>query len=454
MRIAPSSRLSRFRRGAVRAVALTLTLAAAGLAAYAQDGEDGEDGAGGKDPHAGGEAPPADPAAPPAKEPSMDDAMEQSDGKRVTSIRLPKEWKSVRYEGDDKTVIAVFQGPYTTRDSGQVVVSTAPDQARAILALTTSPGLDAASVKPGAGFAQGQADQPNLFSVIRTIEKDGVVFVVRALANPKSKDRARDIMGKMVESFKVTGKLPAPPAPKGLSAKKAGEYDCWTEGDKSKEGSVSKAVQLCGEGREVLAKALKGKPFDETRPLIRPYTDSSRYMDDSKAAFGEAPDRAGYDFDGRVLYVQTFKEGQDEYPWTLRYNGALQYAVQYFGGRAPSWVTVGLATYAAAGAGSGGKPQKLTAEILKKVKAESRAKQRLDEWMTGNVVASGDGSSEAMAWHWFFRHGSGKKWKKQYDSYIDGLRATGDAVAAKKVWDGTDFEEMRKEFENFLLRWE
>lgn len=454
MRIASPSRLARFRRGAVRAVALTLTLAAAGFAAYAQDGEDGEDGADGKDPHAGGENPPADPAAPPAKEPSMDDAMEQSDGKRITSIRLPKEWKSTRYDGDDKAVIAIFDGPYTTRDGGRVVISTAPDHSRAVLALTSNVGVDGATLKTGAGFAQAQVDQQKVFAVIRCVEKDGALFVVQVLANPKSKERAHEMMSKIVESFKVTGKVPAPPAPKGLSAKKAGDYDLWTEGDKSKEGAVSKAIQFCGEGREMLAKALKGKPFDEARPVIRPYTDSARYMEDSKVAFGEAPDRAGYDFDGRVLYVQTFKETQDEYPWTLRYAGALQYAAQYFGGRAPSWVTVGLATYGAAGAGSGGKPQKLNAEILKKVKEESRGKMRLDEWMTGNVVTTGDGSSEAMAWHWFFRHGSGKKWKKQYDAYIDGLRANGDLVAAKKVWEGTDFEEMRKEFENFLLRWE
>lgn len=454
MRIAPVSRLARFRRGAVRLLALSLTLSAAGFAAYAQDGEDGEDGADGGEGHPAGEAPPADPNAPGAKAPSMEDAMEQSDGKRLTSIRLPKDWKAVRYEGDDKTILALFDGPYTLRDGGRIEVSTAPDHGRALLALTSFPGLVVTTLKSGAGFAQAEVDQPNAFAVIRCIEKDGIVVTVKALANPVSKDRAREIATKMVESFKVTGKVAVPVAAKGLSMKKVGDYDAWSEGDKSKESSVAKAVAFCGEGREVLVKALKGKPFDETRPVIRPYTEASRYMDDAKAAFGEAPDRSAYDLEGRVLYVQTFKESQDEYPWTLRYTGALQYVVQYFGGRAPGWVTVGLATYGAAGATSGGKPQKLTAEVLKKAKEGNPAKQRLDEWMNMNVTTSGEGSYAPMAWHWFFRHGSGKKWKKQYDGYLDVLRATGDLVAAKKVWDGTDFEEMRKEFENFILRWE
>ena len=86
----------------------------------------------------------------------------------------------------------------------------------------------------------------------------------------------------------------------------------------------------------------------------------------------------------------------------------------------------------------------------------------IDEtWTHGVLVGGGSdvpdaaqGGAECYAWHFFFRHGGGKKWKKQYDAYFDSLRANGDAWAAAKAFDGADFAAMAKEFKEWASKWE
>ena len=63
-------------------------------------------------------------------------------------------------------------------------------------------------------------------------------------------------------------------------------------------------------------------------------------------------------------------------------------------------------------------------------------------------------ANELWAWHFFFRHGGGKKYRKAYEASLDALRATGDPVAARKAWEGTDFEAMTKDFRDWAAKWE
>ena len=63
-------------------------------------------------------------------------------------------------------------------------------------------------------------------------------------------------------------------------------------------------------------------------------------------------------------------------------------------------------------------------------------------------------ASELFAWQWFFRFGKGsRKYKKQFDGYIASLRETGDPVAARKAFDGVNFDEMQQEFKAWVADW-
>jgi hypothetical protein len=209
---------------------------------------------------------------------------------------------------------------------------------------------------------------------------------------------------------------------------------------------------------DVMAKALPGKPFDASRPTAFVFQNAVKYEEKLKAAVGVALKYADYDGVDRASMVELMSEEQKEHdPGVLR-AGAAQYVWQYFGGDTPPWISVGLAQYGQIMAGAGGKG-KLPADVLAKVKAGVAAgKRKLNEWFdvvsATEIVDTDQGANELFAWHAYFRTGRGvKKYKKQYDAYLQTLRDTGDPAAARKSFDGANFDEMLQDFKAWAADW-
>lgn len=439
--------------GSVRRTVVAASLAAlaalatfAGAPAGAQDGDEGD-----------GPAPPAEP-------PSMETAVEQRDGKGVLSVKLPKEWKSQKRDNPARGELASFTGPYTTQDAGAVflVVDTTSARAAATLAQILGTGkVQASEARSGPGWWEGatleDAGNPPLSKWVRCFEKDGHVYVVQVLAHRNSYERAKGIARQILDTAKVTGSFPREGIPKGWSSKKAGEFDVWTDG--SDAGKAAKPTSILSDVRSVLSKSVKGKPYDESRPVVKSYDDAGKFADDAKAIYGEAPRHAAWDPYSRSVMVKLLNVTMDDFPGEVRSNAARQWLFQYFGGRAPYWMETGLTAYGAIGAESGGKPQSPPKAAVQKAKsAVAAGKRNFDAWLAsagGSDVPDVEQAQwELWAWHQFIRHGAGKKYRKAYDASIDAVRATGDPAAAVKAWEGTDFDTMTKEFRDWAADWE
>lgn len=426
-----------------------------GKGGHGEDGKDGEDGEDGDD----GDG--AAPEAPPAEKPTMDGAIDVGDAKRMVTIKVPKAWKQPEGYEAKGTSVAFFMGPVTERDRGFLELHVDTSCARAALALSKS--LDGSKVAPeearsGAGWCEAGSEttgRRRLFAWERWIEKDGVVYCATIAVGPSSREGARALARQILDTFKIAGGAPKPQPPAGVAVRKAGDFDLWSDTDD--KGKVGRVADMAKEARDAAAKALKGKPFDESRPVLKVYQMGSLYVDATSAAYGSTPDFAAYDQLTRSVPVQLYRFDSDDFPTAVQNAAARQYVAQYFGGLPPTWLDVGLRWYLTSVAESGGKTDKVQAFRTEAVrKLVPAGKSRLDEWMDGaGVPAAGEDALgyELFAWQWFLRHGPGKKYGKQYAACLDVLRQSGDVAAARKCWEGTDFAAMNTEFRDWAAKW-
>lgn len=420
------------------------------------DGKDGEDGADGADA-----AGPEEGAMPPTEKPTMDTAIDVGDAKRRVTVKVPKSWQAPDGFEPSDTRVALYFGPLTATAMGFIELHVEPTYMRAALALSShfsSPSADDA--RSGPGWAEGAASVAarggrTLWCWERAIEKDGTVYAVRVFTAPQVKDEARAIVRQILDSAKAGGTAAKVAPPNGVSVKKIGDFDVWTDSDD--KGKPGKVAEVAAAARDVAAKALKGKPFDESRPLLKAYQVGAFYVEGLKATYGEAPDYGAFDPITRSTFVQLYRIDDDRYPPAVREAAAHQYLVQYFGGRPPTWISFGLARYASLVAQTG-KADKPPAGLQDDARiAIAKKCRRLDEWIDGTAdtqsVASSDAAIELWAWHWFLRHGPGKKYAKNYQGALDGLRQSGDAAVSRKAWEGVDFAAMQSEFKAWALGW-
>jgi hypothetical protein len=277
------------------------------------------------------------------------------------------------------------------------------------------------------------------------------------LAVTRFKDAARDLARQILDTARIAAVPARPQPPSGFAVKKVGDYETWS--DAEDKGAPAKVAEAAAAARDVLVKALKGKPFDESKPVLRVYQVGTPYLALLQPTFGEAPDFAAYDPSSRCVAVQLYRSGDDEFPAVLREAAGRQYLAQYFGGVPPLWIDVGLRRYASVTADSGGKADKPKSGYVDEVRGLVKMKhKRLDEWMdeggggpTG--AADKDAAAELWAWHVFLRHGPGKKYAKPYQASLDALRQTGDVTAARKAWEGVDFKAMADEFRVWVGGW-
>jgi hypothetical protein len=442
---------------------LLVALSAAGLLAAPltsarADGDDGKPPEGeegekkGEDPHGDGMG-----AGGAGEKATMDGAIELGDAKRVVVMKVPKSWKTPDGFEPKGTRVAFFGGPLATNSPGNAVLDIDTTASRAALVLSAALA-EGGTVQPedarsGPGWVEGgvvvQSGRAPVAVWIRCIEKDGNVYVARVLCYAQARDEARPLVRQMLDTFRVAGTAPKAAPPADVKPAKAGEFDVWSDADK---GKAAAAAELASEGRAALAKALKGKPFDESRPLCQAYQVGAHYVDRTKVAFGNAPDYAAFDPLTRSVLVQLFRSDSDDYPIRVQEAGARQYLVQYFGATPPAWIEQGLRWYGAVTAEAGGKPDKPgSARIDAAKQVIAATDRRLDQWMDN--PPNGDGSHELFAWHWFLRHGPGRKYGKQYQASLDALRQSGDLAASRKAWDGVDFAAMLSEFKEWAAKW-
>jgi hypothetical protein len=292
----------------------------------------------------------------------------------------------------------------------------------------------------------------------RYAEKNGRVYFVMFAALGTTYDNVHDTVEKLLDTMTVPGDFTPPSLGDGWAARKSGDFDVLTDASADRDSSIKKACGFLASAREIIAKALPGKPFDASRPAAWIFQNGTKFDDRAKAALGVAPETAIYNAVDRSAMVKILGETMPGYESAICHAGAAQYVWQYFGGNAPVWCDAGLSSYAECIALSGGKG-KLAPTLLSDSKsAVAAGKRRLDQWfdvVSWNEVSDNkQGTSELVAWHWFFRGGKGaQKYKKQYAGYIASLRETGDPVAARKAFDGVNFDEMLQEFKAWAADW-
>ena len=137
----------------------------------------------------------------------------------------------------------------------------------------------------------------------------------------------------------------------------------------------------------------------------------------------------------------------------------VQYVRGYFGGHSARWLDVGLTQWAFAATKFGGKPQKVPASELKKLRT---AVEELDSGMPGlwHVTTPTDDDDLQVqvyvlwAWQLFFRHADeAKPWADTYAKTIDLIRTQGDLRGAEKLWEDVDAEALKQAFRGWLASW-
>jgi len=399
------------------------------------------------------------PAAPP-------DLIEQWDRKKMMSIKVPRTWKPVpSEEADEKALVSLtgFFGEPQKSPNGFVVLYTAYPYARATLAraleMPQVGPLKEGAARQGPGWAEACAVDEKHHAVVwrRYVEKNGRCFLFLVYAAAEAYDAVHAQVEKMLDSATIPGEGTGSPMAAGLTSKKNGEFDVQTDAGADRAKSVDKQVAMLADARDILAKALPGKPFDATRPTAWIFQNATKYEDKAKAAMGVAPKVANFDSVDRAAMVELMSETQDDHDGYVYYAGGRQYVWQYFGGETPPWIAIGLGAYAqetCVGGGKGKLPQKELAAVKSAVAA---GKRRLNEWIDvgpNEITDMEQGQRELYAWHLYFRKGGGsKKFKAQYDAYLKSLRDTGDPTVARKAFDGANFDEMLQDMKNWVAEW-
>jgi hypothetical protein len=316
-----------------------------------------------------------------------------------------------------------------------------------------------ASLRQGPGWAEACTVQENGLPVWRRYtEKNGRVYLVLIFVGGGKYEDFHAQVEALLDTTTVPGDFAGPAMLEGFTARKGGEFDGFSDADADREAVVKKTFGFLAAGREAIAKALPGKPFDASRPAAWLFQNGQKFEDRAKASLGSAPERTVFNSVDRCAMVSLLSASRDGFDNDVYHTAAAQYVWQYFGGNAPIWCEYGLAVYGQLVALGGGKG-KLTPETLSAAKgAVAAGKRRLDQWFDvlnwSEVTDNTQGQNELFAWHWYFRNGKGaKKYKKQYEGYITSLRETGDPAVARKAFDGVNFDEMLQDFKTWAVDW-
>ena len=403
------------------------------------------------------------PETPPAAAPA--ELYEQMDRKKTMSIKLPRTWKSVGGGELDPKALAGYAGFYGEENkspNGFVVLFVENQFARAALARAISMPqvgtVKADSLRQGPGWVEACAlnDQHNVVWR-RYVEKGNRVYMFQVVAHENAYDAVKATVQKLLDTAAVPGEFVQPPAGDGFASKKSGDYDIVTDAESDRESSVKKATTQLAQARDIVVKALPGKPFDTSKPVAWVFQNGQKFEDRAKAALGIEARFAVFNPVDRCALVSILSDSAMGHDEAIFRAGAAQYVWQYFGGESPIWVSIGMSAYGQYVALGGGK--KLVPDVLTKSKAAVAAgKRRLDQWFDvaswNEVTDNQQGTFELFAWHTYFRTGKGaKKFKKQYEGYVQSLRDTGDPAAARKAFDGVNFDEMLQDFKGWAADW-
>jgi hypothetical protein len=410
----------------------------------------------------GGDAGSAGEGAEPAPKPA--ELYEQVDRKKTMSMKLPKTWKAITGEETSPSSLATFGGFFGEENkspNGIVEFFSLSQYQRAALARAVILS-QLGPVKPGSlqdkpGWTQGCAVDGNAVRWYRFVEKNGRVYGFVVSAHEKAYETVRATAESLLATATVPGEFAPPPLGEGFAKKKAGEFDVTTDAEAERDSSVKKSCELLSTGREIMAKAMPGKPFDASRPAAWIFQNASKFETRAKAAgYAEPPDGV-FNPPDRCAMVSILGEGTQGFEDAIYATGAEQYLWQYFGGTPPLWLVIGLREYAKATAMGGGK--KLPADTLTRTKsAIASGKRRLDQWFdvgsSSEIKDDKQGSFELLGWHAYFRIGRGsKKFRKNYDAYLQSLRDTGDPAAARKAFDGVNMDELLQDFKAWGNDW-
>jgi len=403
-------------------------------------------------------------AATPPAAPAL---IEQTDRRKMVSIKIPREFKAMPGDKADEKALASligFFGEPEKSPPGLVFMYVVSDFARATLAravaLPQVGAIKPTAARQGPGWAEGCAIDAEHHQAEwrRYVEKNGRVYMFRVVGLEQDADKINAQVQQILDTAVVTGDFAPPALQPGWTLKKMGEFDVITDAGADREKSIAKQKDVLATGRDVMAKALPGKPFDASRPTAWVFQNAVKFEDKLRATVGVVTKFAAYESFDRSSVVELMSEDQKEHDPAVLHAGAAQYVWQYFGGETPPWISVGLAQYGQTMAGAGGKG-KLPTDVLAKVKSGAAAgKRKLNEWFdvisAAEIVDADQGANELFAWHTYFRTGRGvKKYKKQYDAYLQTLRDTGDPAAARKSFDGANFDEMLQDFKAWATDW-
>lgn len=403
-------------------------------------------------------------AEPPAPVPA--ELYEQTDRKKMMTMKLPRTWKAEGGENVDPKAVASFVGFFGEPEKsppGKVAFYVQSDFGRCGLARAVNLPLvgtiKPASMRQGPGWAEGCAvDERQIAQWRRYVEKNNRVYMFLVFAHGANYDIVRPTIEKLLDTCTVPGEFTAPAMGQNLTQRKGGDFDLWSDATADQESILKKASGFVAAGRDVVSKLLPGKPFDPGKPALWIYKNGANFDERAKATLGAPPEFSAFNPTDRCVMLQTLsfdRQGGDQ---SACHSGARQYVWQYFGGSVPMWLDIGLATYGQLMAASGSKG-KLAPEVLAKARTSAGAnKRRLDQWFdvaSSTEISDNDqAANELFAWQWFFRFGKGsRKYKKQFDGYIASLRETGDPVAARKSFDGVNFDEMQQEFKAWVADW-
>jgi hypothetical protein len=405
----------------------------------------------------GGAEPPAQPV----------DLYEQTDRKKTMSIKLPRTWKSAGADETASNALAAWKGFYGEPEkspNGLVQVFVENRWQRAVLARAVEFSLlgtpQPASFRQGPGWAEGCLfDENRLAQWRRYVEKNGRLYVFVALAGEAAYEPVHKRVQQLLDTATVPGEWTQPSLGDNWKAKKSGAYDVLTDVEADRVKSVDKACGLLAAARDVVAKGMPGKPFDGSKPVAWIFQNAQKFDDRSKIAFGqELKGDAQFSGSDRAALVKIMGENGDNYSQHLYFAGAQQYVWQYFGGAAPLWIDSGVTQWGKLSTMSGGKG-KFTDDMISRGKgAALGAKRRLDQWFDvkswAEIPDNDAANNELFAWQVYFRAGRGaKKYKKQFEGYLTTLRDTGDPVAARKAFDGVNFDEMLADLKAWAGDW-
>lgn len=409
-----------------------------------------------------------DPAKPPAPAPAPAPAelYEQTDRKKMMSMKIPRAWKSVTGEEVDPAALCMFKGFIGSETSGRpgaaaFFVENAFGRAALARAmdLPKSGTIKATSMRQGPGWVEGCAvDVANQAHWRRYVEKNGRVYKFAIGAAAALYDVVHEDVEKLLDTATVPGEYVPPASADGLTARKSGEFDVMSDADADREKSVAKACATLATARDAVAKLVPGKPFDAAHPIAWIYQNGQKFEDRGKSATGKPVANAAFDAADHCVMVSILGDSAVGHDDAVLKAGAEQYVWQYFGGESPIWVASGLAKYGQVVAQGGGKGKILPDTLTKTKAAIAAGKRRLDEWfdvvLAIDVADPDQAALELYGWHSYFRVGKGaKKFKKQYDSYLQILRDSGDPAAARKAFDGVNFADMLADFKSWAADW-